>query len=44
MYFSISFIQIKLKDDYNIILPYLDADLEEVLKRFVETSVKSESL
>ena len=32
MYFSMSFIQIKVKDNYIIILSYLDADLEEVFK------------
>ena len=40
MYFSMSFLQIKVKDNYNIILSYLDTDLEEVFKLLVETSAK----
>ena len=40
MYFSMSFIQIKVKDNYIIILSYLDAYLEEVFKILVETSAK----
>ena len=40
MYFSMSFIQMKVKDNYIIILSYLDADFEEVFKLLVETSAK----
>ena len=41
MSFNRSFTQSKLKDNYNIILSGLDADLDEIFELLVETSVKS---
>ena len=38
MYFNKYFIQIKLKDNYSIILSYFDADSDEVFK--LSVSVK----